>query len=67
MLALSSDERRPWAAHPAVWAPFTVVGGGAEGWGAAATAARPDAAAKMRASKASLSPPEDWSKRAFEP
>src|SRR5262245_15045797 len=66
MLALSSDERRPWAAHPAVWAPFTVVGGGADGW-TAATAARPDTAAKMRASKAALSAPEDWSKRAFEP
>jgi len=31
MLALMSDAKRPWAAHPAVWAPFVVVGeGGAQ-------------------------------------
>ena len=28
MLALMSDEKRPWAAHPSVWAPFIVVGEG---------------------------------------
>jgi CHAT domain-containing protein len=28
MLALMSDEKRPWAAHPSVWAPFVVVGEG---------------------------------------
>ena len=28
MLALSSDDKRPWAAHPSIWAPFTVVGAG---------------------------------------
>ncbi len=28
MLALMSDERSPWAAHPSVWAPFVVVGEG---------------------------------------
>jgi CHAT domain-containing protein len=28
MLALMSDRNRPWAAHPAVWAPFVVVGEG---------------------------------------
>jgi CHAT domain-containing protein len=67
IVALISDDRRPWAAHPAIWAPFTVVDGGAEGWGAAATTPRTAAAAKMRAAKASLRPQEDWSKRAFEP
>jgi len=29
MLALMSDDQRPWTAHPAVWAPFVVVGAGA--------------------------------------
>ena len=29
-LALISDDKRPWAAHPSIWAPFTVVGAGAE-------------------------------------
>ena len=29
MLALMSDDKRPWAAHPSVWAPFVVVGEGA--------------------------------------
>jgi CHAT domain-containing protein len=28
MLALIGDKDRPWAAHPAVWAPFVVVGEG---------------------------------------
>jgi CHAT domain-containing protein len=28
MLALMVDEKRPWVAHPAVWAPFVVVGKG---------------------------------------
>ena len=28
MLALMSDTKRPWAAHPSVWAPFVVVGEG---------------------------------------
>jgi CHAT domain-containing protein/tetratricopeptide (TPR) repeat protein len=28
MLALMSDEKRPWAAQPSVWAPFVVVGEG---------------------------------------
>ena len=28
MIALMSDEKRPWAAHPSVWAPFVVVGEG---------------------------------------
>jgi CHAT domain-containing protein len=32
MLALISDTKRPWAAHPSIWAPFVVVGeGGAAG------------------------------------
>ena len=26
MLALMDDPKRPWAAHPSVWAPFIVVG-----------------------------------------
>jgi len=30
MLALMSDDQRPWAAHPSAWAPFVVVGEGAE-------------------------------------
>ena len=31
MLALMSDPKRPWAAHPSIWAPFVVVGeGGAQ-------------------------------------
>jgi CHAT domain-containing protein len=29
MLALMSDDERPWAAHPSAWAPFVVVGEGA--------------------------------------
>jgi tetratricopeptide (TPR) repeat protein/CHAT domain-containing protein len=34
MLALMSDTKRPWAAHPSIWAPFVVVGeGGAAGGG----------------------------------
>jgi CHAT domain-containing protein len=28
MLALLGDAKRPWAGHPAVWAPFIVVGEG---------------------------------------
>lgn len=28
MLALMTDEKRPWTAHPSVWAPFIVVGEG---------------------------------------
>lgn len=28
MLSLMSDSKRPWAAHPSVWAPFVVVGEG---------------------------------------
>ena len=28
MLALMSNEKRPWDAHPSVWAPFVVVGEG---------------------------------------
>ena len=28
MLALMDDPKRPWAAHPSVWAPFIVVGEG---------------------------------------
>jgi CHAT domain-containing protein len=28
MVALMSDRKRPWSAHPAVWAPFSVVGEG---------------------------------------
>jgi CHAT domain-containing protein len=31
MLALLSDAKRPWAAHPSVWAPFVVVGEGGAG------------------------------------
>ena len=31
MLALMSDEKRPWAAHPSIWAPFVVVGEGGAG------------------------------------
>jgi CHAT domain-containing protein len=30
MLALIDDKQRPWAAHPSVWAPFVVVGEGAQ-------------------------------------
>jgi CHAT domain-containing protein len=29
MLAVMSDDKRPWDAHPSVWAPFVVVGEGA--------------------------------------
>jgi CHAT domain-containing protein len=28
MLAMIDDEKRPWAAHPAIWAAFVVVGEG---------------------------------------
>ena len=64
MLALISDERRPWGAHPAIWAPFTVVGGGAEG---RAMAARGTAPGKSGAPKSALSAAEEWHKRAFDP
>ena len=30
MLGLMSDDKRPWAAHPSMWAPFVVVGAGAD-------------------------------------
>jgi hypothetical protein len=68
MLALISDERRPWGAHPAIWAPFTVVGGGAEGSATGrALAARGAATGKSRASKSALGAGEEWHKRAFDP
>jgi hypothetical protein len=30
MVALMSDDKRPWAAHPSTWAPFVVAGAGAD-------------------------------------
>jgi tetratricopeptide (TPR) repeat protein/CHAT domain-containing protein len=66
MLALSSDDKRPWAAHPSIWAPFTVVGAGAELQPAAPTAVA-GASGKSRAGKAVTAVSEDWHKRAFEP
>jgi hypothetical protein len=63
MLALSSDDTRPWAAHPSIWAPFTVVGAGAE----LQPAAVAGAPGKARAGKAVTAASEDWHKRAFDP
>jgi CHAT domain-containing protein len=63
MLALSSDDKRPWAAHPSIWAPFTVVGAGAE----LQPAAVAGAPGKARAGKAVTAASEDWHKRAFDP
>jgi CHAT domain-containing protein/tetratricopeptide (TPR) repeat protein len=66
MLALSSDDNRPWAAHPSIWAPFTVVGAGAEAQ-AAASAAQAATPGKSRAGKSVTSAGEDWHKRVFDP
>ena len=59
MLALMSDDKRPWAAHPSTWAPFVVVGAGAD----ASNVVLPRAArkpAKARAAK------DDWKTRIFD-
>jgi tetratricopeptide (TPR) repeat protein/CHAT domain-containing protein len=63
MLALISDDKRPWAAHPSIWAPFTVVGAGAE----LPSVAPIGAPGKSRPAKAVTSAAEDWHKRVFDP
>jgi CHAT domain-containing protein len=58
ILALMSDGKRPWAAHPSTWAPFVLVGVGAD----VSAATLPPTARK--ASK----PPtarDNWMSRAF--
>jgi CHAT domain-containing protein len=48
MLAVMSDDKRPWDAHPSMWAPFVVVGEGGAGLAPAAVA-RPKAKARATA------------------
>ena len=68
MLALQSDEKRPWTAHPSAWAPFVVVGAGAAAPAARATPPlRLSKSAKVRAAKATPKQADDWNVRAFEP
>jgi hypothetical protein len=63
MLALMSDDQRPWTAHPTAWAPFVVVGAGA---GAPATLSAASKSAKARTSKAAPGGAHDWTKRVFD-
>ena len=63
MLALMSDDQRPWTAHPAVWAPFVVVGAGAEPPTALSAASK---SAKARSAKAAPGGAQDWRKRVFD-
>jgi len=58
MLGLMSDDKRPWAAHPATWAPFVVVGAGADA-STVALQATAKKAGKARGAK------DDWAGRAF--
>ena len=44
MLALMSDQQRPWASHPSVWAPFVVIGEGGAPTNIATAAPLPNAA-----------------------
>ena len=59
MLGLMSDDKRPWAAHPSMWAPFVVVGAGAD----ASTAPFQSAAKKASKSRPAK---DDWAGRAFD-
>ncbi|HJZ31641.1 MAG TPA: tetratricopeptide repeat protein [Hyphomicrobiaceae bacterium] len=64
MVALANDDRRPWTAHPSVWAPFAVVGAGVN------TGPMPAAAPRQAAGKADKgrgASADDWQKRAFDP
>jgi hypothetical protein len=65
MLALISDEQRPWTAHPSVWAPFALVGAGANAQSprSVVTASK---AGKPRSGKATPAA-EDWLKRTLAP
>ena len=58
MLALMSDDKRPWAAHPSMWAPFVVVGAGAD----ASLAPLPSVTKKASKPRPM---PDDWAGRAF--
>jgi len=58
MLGLMSDDKRPWAAHPATWAPFVVVGAGAD----ASTVALQSTAKKAGKARGAK---DDWAGRAF--
>src|SRR5262245_56668747 len=66
MLALIGDEQRPWAAHPSLWAPFALVGAGANASPPPPqrTAGR---AGKARAGKAAAAAADDWLKRTLAP
>jgi hypothetical protein len=57
MLALINDDKRPWAAHPATWAPFVVVGAGSD----LAVAGLPAAAKKAGKARAK----DDWTSKVF--
>ena len=59
MLALI-DKGEPQEAHPAFWAPFVVVGAGAD------VQASPAASGKARASKAVPKEADDWRQRLFD-
>ncbi len=58
MLGLMSDDKRPWAAHPSMWAPFVVVGAGAD-----ASPAGLQATAKKVGKSGGAK--DDWASRAF--
>jgi len=57
-VALISDDERPWAAHPATWAPFIVVGAGAD---LSPAALLP----RTRKSNKALTAKDEWINRAF--
>jgi len=65
MLALLSDEQRPWTAHPSVWAPFALVGAGANAQPPRSLVAA-SKAGKPRSGKATPGA-EDWLKRTLAP
>ncbi len=58
MLALINDDKRPWAAHPSTWAPFVVVGTGAD-LAPAVLPAGAKKAGKTRGAK------DDWTSKVF--
>jgi CHAT domain-containing protein len=58
MLALINDDKRPWAAHPSTWAPFVVVGTGAD-LAPAGLPAGAKKAGKTRGAK------DDWTSKVF--
>jgi CHAT domain-containing protein/tetratricopeptide (TPR) repeat protein len=64
MLALIGDEQRPWSAHPSIWAPFALVGAGANAQPPRSVVAA-SKAGKARSGKGAAA--EDWRKRTLAP